>query len=53
MLLTNKVSLNGITAQASKAKDIVTIGAKIKIILFAPAGMITSLNINFRASAKL
>jgi len=35
-----------------KAKVIVTIGAKIKIILFALAGIIISLKIYFKASAK-
>ena len=44
-------SLKGITAQAIKASVIVTIGAKIKITLFALAGIIISLNIYFIASA--
>ena len=46
-----KVSLIGITAQATKARVIVTIGAKINIILFALAGIIISLKIYLRASA--
>ena len=46
------VSLKGITAQAIKAKVIVTIGAKIKMILFELAGIIISLKIYFKASAK-
>ncbi len=41
------------TAQANKASDIVTTGAKIKIILFAPAGIIISLKIYFSASAAV
>ena len=43
---------NGITAQAINAKVIVTIGAKIKIILFEVAGIIFSLKIYFKASAS-
>jgi hypothetical protein len=46
-------SLKGITAQAIKAKDMVTIGAKIKIILLALAGIIISLKIYFNASANV
>ena len=46
-------SLKGITAQADKAKVIVTIGARIKTILFALAGIIISLNIYFKASATV
>ena len=45
-------SLTGMTAQEIKAKVIVTIGASINIILFALAGIIISLNIYFKASAK-
>ena len=40
------------TAQATKAKVIV-IGARIKIILFALAGIIISLKIYFKASANV
>ena len=47
------LSLNGITAQADKASVIVTIGAKIKTILFALAGIIISLKIYFSASANV
>ena len=46
-------SLKGITAQADKARVIVTIGAKIKITLLELAGIIISLNIYFNASAKV
>ena len=46
------VALKGITAQAIKAKVIVTIGAKIKITLFELDGIIISLNIYFKASAS-
>ena len=42
----------GITAQAIKAKVIVIIGARIKIILFELAGIIISLKIYLRASAR-
>jgi len=45
-------SLNGITAHAAKAKVIVTIGASIKIILLALAGIIISLKIYLSASAN-
>ena len=45
--------LKGITAHAIKAKVSVTIGAKINIILFALAGIIISLKIYFKASAKV
>ena len=47
------LSLNGMTAQADNAKVIVTIGARIKIILLALAGIIISLKIYFRASATV
>ena len=46
------VSLNGITDQAIRAKVIVTIGAKIKITLLELEGIIISLKIYFKASAK-
>mgnify|MGYP003768754243 CR=1 FL=1 len=46
-------SLNGITAQAIKAKVKVTTGAKINITLLALAGIIISLKINFNASATV
>ena len=45
-------SLIGITAHATKAKVIVTIGARIKTTLFALAGIIISLKIYFNASAN-
>ena len=47
-----KSSLNGITAQATKAKVIVTIGAKMKITLLELEGIIISLKMYFKASAK-
>ena len=53
MFDSTSTSLKGITAQAIKAKVIVTIGAKIKIILFALAGIIISLKIYFNASATV
>ena len=52
MSANTKSSLNGITAQATKARVIVTIGARIKITLFELAGIIISLNMYFKASAK-
>ena len=48
-----KFSLIGITAQATNAKVIVTIGARMKTTLFALAGIIISLNIYFNASARV
>ena len=48
----DKSSLKGITAQEIKANVIVTIGARINIILLALAGMIISLKIYFKASAN-
>ena len=48
-----KSSLIGITAQATKANVIVTIGARIKTTLLALAGIIISLKIYFNASAKV
>ena len=45
-------SLNGITAHATRAKVIVTIGARTNIILFELAGIIIYLNIYFNASAN-
>ena len=42
----------GITAHAIKARVIVIIGARIKITLFELAGIIISLKIYFRASAR-
>ena len=47
-----KLSLNGITAQATNARVIVIIGARINITLLALAGIIISLNAYFKASAK-
>ena len=47
------LSLKGITAQATKAKVIVIIGANINIILLELAGIIISLRIYFSASAKV
>ena len=41
------------TAHATKAKVIVTIGARIKTTLFALAGIIISLKIYFKASANV
>ena len=41
------------TAHATKAKVIVTIGAKIKTVLLALAGIMISLKIYFNASAKV
>ena len=52
MSANTKSSLKGMTAHATKASVIVTIGAKIKIILFELAGIIISLNMYFKASAK-
>ena len=46
-------SLSGTTAQADNAKVIVTIGARINTVLFALAGIIISLNIYFKASARV
>ena len=43
----------GITAQATKAKVIVTIGASMKTTLLELAGIIISLNIYFNASANV
>ena len=43
---------SGITAQADSASIAVTSGARRKTPLLAPAGMIGSLNTNFRRSAK-
>jgi len=48
---TTQFSANGITAQDDKATKQVTIGPKIKIILFAFSGIIISLNNNFNKSA--
>ena len=48
-----RYSLNGITAQATRASVIVTIGANIKITLFALAGIMISLKIYFKASANV
>ena len=45
-------SLKGITAHATKASVMVTIGARIKIILFELAGIIISLKMYFNASAN-
>ena len=46
-------SLIGITAQATKAKVIVTMGASINTALLALAGIIISLKIYFKASANV
>ena len=46
------VALKGITAHDIRANVIVTIGAKIKITLFELDGIIISLNIYLRASAR-
>jgi len=48
-----KVSLIGITAQAIKASVIVIIGANTNIGLLALAGIIISLKIYFKASARV
>ena len=48
-----KFSLIGITAQATKASVIVTIGARTNTTLLALAGIITSLKTYFRASARV
>jgi hypothetical protein len=52
MFANTKDSLNGITAQAIIARVIVMIGANINITLFELAGIITSLKIYFKASAR-
>ena len=52
MSATAQPSATGMTAQAESAKPAVTIGASRKMPLLAPAGMIGSLNTNFRRSAK-
>ena len=48
-----KFSLIGITAQATRAKVIVIMGAMIKITLFALAGIIISFKIYLSASANV
>jgi hypothetical protein len=53
MSATTQPSSSGTTAQAAKASVAETIGASRKITLFAAAGMIGSLNMNFMASAKV
>ena len=47
-----KLSPKGITAHATKAKVIVTIGARTNITLLELAGIIISLKIYFKASAN-
>ncbi len=46
-------SSSGTTAQPAKASVAVTSGARMKITLFAPAGTMTSLNRNLKASAMV
>ncbi len=46
-------SSSGTTAQPAKASVAVTSGARMKITLLAPAGMMTSLSRNLKASAKV
>jgi len=46
-------SANGTTAQPAKASVAVTSGARMKITLFAPDGMMISLNMNLKASAMV
>ena len=53
IFVTYKFSPKGITAQANRANDMVTTGAKINVILLAPAGIIISLKIYFNASAPV
>ena len=53
MSASTKSSLIGITAQATRASVIVTMGAKIKTALLALAGIIISLKIYFKASATV